>query len=167
MSKKKEAVAKLRVWVFTDVFASMGKTQEEEYEEIQRELQELVPEIKLTFSLNKSPDQLSNASPDVYLFDIGGMCATDYGGSQRRNWCHMLMRQIDDHPNTLFIPWSSMTGDSIRSAMQEFLPEWDDPEAELPEPPVRFNVWLPPENERWSNVWFEYTGLAEKLRGWV
>jgi hypothetical protein len=155
---------KLTVWLFTDPYASMGSTQEEEYDNIEKQLTEMLPGLQLTFHRDKQPSLLSNANPDLYVFDVGGMCKVDFGGHMRRNWAHNLMRQIDDHPNTLFIPWSQMTGDSIRSVMQEFLPEWDDPEAELPEPPTRHNVWLPPATEKFN--WWKYKGLKDRIEVW-
>lgn len=145
---------KLSVWLFSDEFASLSSTQEEEYDEMEKKLTELLPDVKLRFSRGKQPQDLANASPDVYVFDIGGMCYVDYGGIQRRNWCHMVLRQLEDHPNTLFIPWTSMTGDSLQWAIEDFMPEAKN----------AANIWLP---NCGMVDWWEMPGLQEKLRSWL
>jgi hypothetical protein len=152
------------VWLFVDEFASLDSTPDDEYDEIEGFLCETLRGHTLAFQRDMRPHLLANASPRVYLFDIGGMCVTDFGGGMRRNWAHTLIRQLEDHPSTLFVPWTSMTGDSLRSALQEFLPEWHDPEAALPDPPARPNLWLPPESARFD--WWKRPGLDQKLKEW-
>lgn len=154
----------MEIWLYVDEFASMGSTPESEYEEMEAQLRELLPDVDIRFVRDMKPTDLSNAMPRAYVWDIGGMCKVDFGGTRRRNWSHTLMTQIDDHPNTLFVPWSQMTGDAVRCCMQEFMPEWDDPEAVLKEPPDRHNVWLPPKACNFTDIWWKHTGLAEKLR---
>jgi hypothetical protein len=153
------------IWLFTDEFATMGSTQEEEYEEIEELFRQMLPGEKLLFERNKRPSQLANGSADVYVFDIGGMCYVDHSGERRKSWCHDVLRQVEDRPNTLFVPWTSMTGDYLRYVLQEMLPEWDDPDAELPEPKAPPNVWLPPKNVGFD--WYKLPGLEEKLQSWV
>ena len=69
-----------RVWLYTDEFATIGRTQEDEYKEIESRLVDLLPGLNLKFERDKRPHDLSNGSADVYVFDIGGMCYSDLSG---------------------------------------------------------------------------------------
>jgi hypothetical protein len=79
--------------------------------------------------------QLKGCRPDLYLFDVGGMCYEGFGAAW--NWCRNLADVvIDDHPSTLFVPWSSMTVRDWRDIVTEEVPALQ----QLP------NVWLPPKD---------------------
>lgn len=150
--------------MYADEFATMGSSKEEEYKEIQSNFEEMLPGCQFTFYRDKTPFHLKNASPDVYVFDIGGLCYVDHSGERRLDLCREVLRQAEDHPRTLFVPWTSMTGDYLRTALHQLLPEWSDPDATLPENPAPFNVWLPPQRQQFE--WWTKPGLADKLRSW-
>jgi hypothetical protein len=109
--------------MYVDPFASMDSSPEAEYAEYEQFFRDLLPGVALQFQRDVLFTQLANGRPDVYLFDIGGMCMTDYSGQQRFNWCHEVARQVEDHPNTLFLPWSEFTIRHWGDAVKEFLPK--------------------------------------------
>jgi hypothetical protein len=94
----------LSVWLCTDYMASCGQTQDEEYDSIEADFRECLPECTLTFRRNAYPHTLANARPDIYVFDYGGMLP----GCEELVADHFreLIRQADDHPNTLFALFS-------------------------------------------------------------
>lgn len=112
-----------KAYLFLDEYASMMSSQEEEYEELEKLLRETVPCESFYFRRNVTPQELAGQSPDIYAFDIGGMCYEDHSGDRRLNWCHNVIRQVEDHPDTLFVPFSEMTSDYWKFAIEEFLPE--------------------------------------------
>lgn len=89
-----------------------------EYEDVERVFREGFPEEKITFHRGKLPHDLKNANPDYYVFDIGGM---DMGGTSRGHFCNEVARQLADHPNTTFVPWSAFTHRYAEGAIQELL----------------------------------------------
>lgn len=113
----------MQVWLYVDQFATIDSSSEEEYAELEELFRQTFPGHALTFTRDMLPHMLANACPDVYLFDIGGLCYTDYSGGVRINFCKDVIAQVKDHPNTLFIPWSSMTMSYTRDAAEELLPE--------------------------------------------
>lgn len=126
----------LTVWSFVDPYSSDADAmrakewneenpdkppkdgQEMEYEEVEKYFREGFPGEEIRFSRGKLPHDLSNASPDFYVFDIGGM---DMGGTGRGRFCNEVVRQLADHPNTLFVPWSAFTHRYAEGAIQELL----------------------------------------------
>lgn len=132
------------VWLYVDQFASMLTTVEEEYEGLERLFRESL-DCALVFHRDKYPHELRNGCPDIYLFDIGGLCYVDHSGDRRHDFCHEVVRAVEEHPNTLFIPWTSMTRDMFRFALTEVLPEF----TAVPEDdrvyggPPRRNIWCP------------------------
>jgi hypothetical protein len=144
------------IWLYVDPFASMDGSPEEEYDDIERELNERLPG-ECVFHRNKLPHELKTGSPDVYLFDIGGMCVTDYSGTLRDNFCHTIVEQVDEKTNTLFVPYTMMTRSSFRFALSEYLPEF----AVLPEEErgehvleegkrLRPNLWYCDKEHEWD-----------------
>lgn len=131
-----------RVWLYVDEFGCAGEEPEDEYTHLESFFTEQLGKVK--FKRNMLFTELRNGSPDLYVFDIGGLCYVDYSGRQRMDWCNEVLRQVADHPNTLFIPYSDMTRGYCRVAMEDLVPEtltapnvfcpkskWDDYETEL------------------------------------
>lgn len=116
-------------------------------------LTELFPNETLSFDEGKMPWDLKNNNPDIYLFDIGGLCHTDFSGGQRMRLCSVILRELDDHPNTKFVPWSSFTRKFIRYAFEE---------EKLEKIPI--NMWLPSEQECQNKMEYE---LEEDFKKWV
>lgn len=147
----------MRVYLYVDEFATINSSPEEEYEEIEEWFREQLPDADIKFHRKMMPHKLANASPDVYLFDIGGLCYVDHSGERRLNLCHEVLRQVEDHPSTLFIPWTSMTRDYLRYALEDMLPE-----TAANTPP---NVWCPPK----VGMDLDYEAreaLGNKLKEW-
>jgi len=97
----------MKIGMLVDFMGGGGRTPEEEYAEIE-EMFSLALNHPTTFVRNVQPHQLSNESFDVYVFDYGGLAPGS--GSLFGDMMHELHRQIEDHPNTLFVIWSSFTG---------------------------------------------------------
>ena len=89
---------------------------------------------------------LSNYPCDIYIFDIGGLCATDYSGRARGGFCRTVLEQLQERPSTAFIPWSRMTKGSVRGAIEDLvLGNADEVPDDYKEPSYR-NLYLPPKD---------------------
>jgi hypothetical protein len=110
----------------------MDSTPEEEYVEVEGLLTDWLAGRTLRFTRDVLPYRLANGVCDLYLFDMGGLCRVDFSGDRCTTLAREVLRQSRDHPSTLFVPWSTMTRDYVRLALQEALPEWEDPDAVLP-----------------------------------
>ena len=91
----------IKIILCTDPMSSMiyDNDQDKEYDAIEQELKEILPNFKITFVRNIFPHQLANENFDVYLFDFGGMLPG----------CEDMIRQVEDHPNSAFILYSSFS----------------------------------------------------------
>ena len=112
----------MKVWMYVDQFATLDSSQEEEYQNLEELIQTALP-FKISFKRNVLPHELKNGNPDIYIFDIGGLCYIDFSGDKRIDMSKTMLEQVNDHPNTLFIPYSKMTVDYVKFAMEDFLPE--------------------------------------------
>ena len=156
----------MKIWLYVDEFSTMDRTAEDEYEEIEEFFKGQLSG-RLYFKREVLPGELKNGSPDIYLWDIGGMCIVDHSGDRRIEFCRQIVEQVDDHPNTLFIPYTAMTRRDLQFALTEYLPEFAckaEEDREYPEETPRGNVWCPKK---------EYEGgdryppsLVEKLKEW-
>jgi len=158
----------MTIWMYVDEFSSMMSSTAKEYAEIRGCFRKWLPKHKILFCKDKRPHELANARPDIYVFDIGGLCYVDYSGNQRHNFCHEVVRQVEDHPNTLFVPWTSMTRASLRFAMTEFLPEFAgkaEDDREFSEG-LRPNVWCPGENEDRNLLAISESSLKAIVKKW-
>lgn len=123
----------MKIGLFVDAFASIGKEQEDEYQEIEQAFRDAYPEeTNLIFKRDMQPHNLKNNPVDVYLFDFGGLCYTDFSGSFRMSFASEIVKQLKDLPNTLFIPYSKMTRDYVHDAMEELFPGIQAPNMILP-----------------------------------
>ena len=93
----------------TDPMASMAydNDQSKEYDAIEAELTKLFPKFSLSFKRDVLPHDLANENCDLYLFDYGGMLpgCTDMIVSLYRSF----IQQAEDHPNTVFLLYSSFS----------------------------------------------------------
>ena len=154
------------VWIYVDPYGSqlLDTTPDDEYPEIEAMIRDAHPGVAFRFVRNKPPTDLLSGRCDVYVFDIGGLCYTDYSGSTRLNFCRVVQRAVEDLPDTLFVPWTGMTRDYLRSAWHDLVETrigHQVEEGELPDQPA--NVCLPPSQDRWALA-SEYVSL--KLKEW-
>jgi hypothetical protein len=123
-----------------------------EYQELEDKFREAFPEEEIKFYRDKLPKDLKNANPDYYIWDIGGMCVVDISGARRQLFTDDIVRQIEDHPNTWFIPNTLITCSSLRAALMDLMPEEDFEELKVPPNVVLFDR-------------YDFEGLtAEKLK---
>jgi hypothetical protein len=119
-----------------------------EYRQIEKTLQEAFPHERFIFKRDIKPRDLRNSPPHFYIFDIGGMCATDFNGAARRAWARDLADQIKDLPQCGFVPWSTMTRSSVRCAIDDLvLGEDCAEEPDNYETPVTLNLFLPSKSD--------------------
>lgn len=139
----------VKIGLHVDEFATMDSSPEEEYAEIEEAIREAVPGVDITFVRDLPPHKLSQTSVSVYVFDIGGMCRVDWNGERREELSRQVNKLADDRPNTLFVPWSSMTRNYLRSAIRMLQPQWEDGDTPTAEIPLgdRPNVSLPHESQ--------------------
>jgi hypothetical protein len=105
----------MKVLMFTDPMGSLGKTQEEEYEQLKKDL-ELVLGASVEAEFNVPPWHLKNRSISLYIFDFGGMgigCSDTVEGMLRE-----LHKAAIEHPDTLFVIWSSFSWDRYKDLME-------------------------------------------------
>jgi len=116
MATRKRTV---KIIMCTDPMASMmhDYDQQKEYDAIERNMRETFPEFKMVFVRDIFPHQLANESFEIYLFDFGGMLpgCEDMVASQYRE----LARQVEDHPNALFLLYSSFSVRWYKELMEE------------------------------------------------
>ncbi len=100
----------LVVCAFTDKGGTMGKTQQQEYDDIQKSLQEIVyPDVDLEFHQDVPPTMLSQTSYDIYIFDYGGALVSGDEEYIIGNMYRPLLKCIENNPSKLFLIWSSYT----------------------------------------------------------
>lgn len=100
---------KLKVILCTDPMASLAydNDQDAEYDAIEEDMREALKGFDVRFERNVYPHDLKNNRFDIYLFDFGGMlpgCESTIESHYRE-----LIQQVEDHPNSLFILYSSMS----------------------------------------------------------
>lgn len=161
----------IRVGLHVDEYATLDSSPEEEYEELEKELKEAMPEVEFNFIRDLVPTSLPHTNVDLFLFDIGGMCRGDWNGIQRGNYCDYIYRQVQDKPNTLFVPWSCMTRQSFRTTLRQMTPEWEsDLEVKDIKYPDHPNLLLPDERVELALDDMEYKIQAHqltKIKAWV
>jgi len=100
---------KLKIIMCTDPMSCMmyDNDQGKEYDAIEKDMQENLPDFKISFVRDVFPHDLANESFEVYLFDFGGMLpgCEDMIASHYRE----LIRQVEDHQSSAFILYSSFS----------------------------------------------------------
>ena len=111
----------LKIGMLVDFMGGGDKTPEDEYQEIENLFKEILEETA-TFTRDIFPDKLSNDFVDIYVFDFGGLLP----GYDSLIESHVseLIRQIEDHPNTLFVIWSNFTGETFKGFLQKEADEY-------------------------------------------
>jgi len=112
----------LRVYICHEWMGTMDMSAEEESEQTAQLIQENFPN-SMTFKHNVFPHQLDNDNPDIYIFDFGGVapgCESSVESQYRE-----LIRQIENHPSTLFILYSNFTIRWYTELMREEGEEFD------------------------------------------
>ncbi len=138
----------LRVCALTDRGGTMGMSQEEEYAQMKKSLQEIVyPDVDIIFEKDVTPDDLIKKEWDIYVFDYGGAMAA-YGSEERYidSYYRPLIRRIKGHPEKLFVIWSSYTQEWYRRLIEEESPE-------LVAPNVITMEWRPEDIKRARTFW--------------
>ena len=101
---------RMTVCAFTDKGGTMGQTQQQEYDNIKKSLQEIVfPDVDLEFRQDVPPHELPNNTFDVYIFDYGGALVNGDEEYILGNYYRPLLKVIEDNPSKLFLIWSSYT----------------------------------------------------------
>jgi len=114
----------MKVLMYVDPYATMDREPEDEYKDIEKRLRKIFPlRCKFIFKRNVLPFKLANEIFDIYVMDIGGLCYVDHSGEQRWDLSKELCRQVIDHPNSLFLIWSSFTSRDFWDAVDEEYPE--------------------------------------------
>lgn len=126
----------MTVWMFVDPFASMvGEMEADrrgiaddgdmpaavvlEYVQLEEFFRKAFPDREILFTRNVPVRELLTGAPSFYVFDIGGMCATDYGGHMRMNWCGGVLKALENNHSTGFVPWSLMTRCEMEGALMD------------------------------------------------
>lgn len=103
--------------MLVDFAGSYDKTDDEEYAEIEEMIKLALPQnTNLDFHRNIQPYALDNQSFDVYIFDFGGLLPGC--DSLMSSMLNEFSKQVENHPNTLFIIWSSFTGRMYEELLQ-------------------------------------------------
>lgn len=142
----------MKIGLFVDPFAAIGTTQEEEYAEIENQFREAYPDTQLIFKRDMQPYNLKNNPVDIYLFDFGGLCYVDHSGSQRMDFSRIILEQVKELPNTLFLPYSKMTRDYVNDAMDEYFPGLLAPNVILPSKDHWDNTPILEATIKWKNT---------------
>jgi hypothetical protein len=115
---------RLSVWMLVDDAGTSVTTPEQEYASIEEHLRHEFANV-FDFRRGKRPHDLTGRRPDLYVIDYGGLSAGCPGGAGEAitdRLMRELIRQIDDHPNTAFVLWSSFTESWYAGLMGELLP---------------------------------------------
>lgn len=99
----------MKIAALVDPMGTSRQSPDEEYAEILELFAEIlgIDSQKIDFRKDVYPWELSNGSYDVYVMDYGGMmpgCESTIASLFRE-----MIRQIQEHPNTLFFIWSAFT----------------------------------------------------------
>jgi hypothetical protein len=90
---------------------------QKEYDAIEVEIRELFPNFEINFEREVYPNKLANASFDIYLFDYGGMMPGC--GGLISSLFKEFGKQAEDHPNSVFLLYSSFSEQFYEDAMRE------------------------------------------------
>lgn len=140
----------MKILMFTDPMGSLGKTQEEEYEQLKTDLESVLG-TNIDAEFNIPPWKLQNRSIPLYIFDFGGIglgCYDTVNGMLKQ-----LHEAAVEHPNTLFVIWSSFTWERYKDVMEYEMRET----AKLPNV-VCFDGWN-------REVFYDWFGISEPQKG--
>jgi len=95
------------VGIFVDFMGTFDTTSDQEMDYIEMLFREDIEGFNFKFKRGVHPHQLANQPLDVYVFDFGGLLpgCDDMMSSQYRE----LLKQIEDHPNTIFLIWGALS----------------------------------------------------------
>ena len=116
----------LKVVMLVDFMASSFGTTDDEYDEIERGLRVLYPEVDLSFERGMYMHVLKKSVYDIFVFDWGGLLpgAEDLTRSIYRN---LLAETRKYEKDRLYILWSSFTERYFKDAANEEFPEFIAP----------------------------------------
>lgn len=114
----------IKVWALVDCMGSLGKSDEEEYQEIRSDI-EAVHGMKVAFKTGKHPWMLAQQKVDAYIIDYGGLLPGSDDGI--RSTYRSLLEQIQEKPNTLFVLYSAFTQRWYLGVMEATAPELKAP----------------------------------------
>lgn len=105
----------MKALAMVDPMGHSGMEAADEYTELARQLS-VILETAVTVEPDIRPDMLSNRSFALYVFDYGGM----YYGCEDlvHSYFNELYKQIEAHPDSLFIIWSTYTAERYKEYMQ-------------------------------------------------
>ena len=139
------------VWMFVDDYSSISSQVMAErwnenhpdgpkkdavdidYEEIENVFRKTFRGENIVFRRNMRPTELVGSAPDFYVFDIGGMdmgSSYYYSSGQRGVFSRYVANALNDHPDTIFVPWSSFTQSYAIGAVSDLILGVGDVDAE-------------------------------------
>ena len=113
----------ITIGMFFDEYGSvlLEETPEKEMEDAKKEIEELIPSDHIKYKIVR-PDKLNETPLDLYLIDIGGLCAI-YNNPQIDYYIHKIIESVENKPGTLFILWSEFTCKWYKDAVEEEFPD--------------------------------------------
>lgn len=108
---------RISVFMLVDPMAGFDRTTDDEYDSIEEAFRKAFKN-DFEFRRDVHPRRLEGEVPDIYVMDFGGMIGVGCDGMTDDVY-RGLRQQIDDHPNTVFVLWSSFTEQFYMNLMVE------------------------------------------------
>jgi len=141
----------LTVYAYVDPTsaAAYSYSTENEYAEMKRTLEDALC-CAIEMKTDIPPHDLKNRSPDIYVIDYGGIGAL---GASMLSECVFseFAEAVEEHPNTLFIVWSSFSEGFYRAAIAN----------ELGKTSAQPNVILRSSDDNWRSKARAWCGLPD------
>lgn len=145
----------IKVGMYLDEYASMMSTQEEEYKDLQEDLErELFQGQEHKVTIDVPPWKLEGYNFDLYVVDFGGICSINYGSDAFKRYSDPLAKAIQDNPSTYFMIWSTFTVAYLKEGFYDLfgLDCWND------------SYW-PANVIRWPERYDDIDATWKRLRG--
>lgn len=123
----------IKICLYVDEFATLDSSPEQEYEEIKEKFREALPKEELRFICDVQPHKMADHNPDIYLMDFGGLCYASPGGAAQSSFSDMVVGLADNNPDILFIPYTTMSREYMKSARDHLFPDVEMPNLYFPD----------------------------------
>ena len=104
-----------------DMMGGGGKTPDDEYDDIQSQFNYIFPDKTIDYEREVNPHDLKNKPLDFYVYDYGGLLPGCDGLLESN--MRELIQQAKDHPNAMFVIYSTFTIPWYKDLIQDDLPE--------------------------------------------
>lgn len=145
-----------KVGMYLDEYASLSRTQAEEYEDLQEDLKrELFQEQEHKVTINVPPWKLEGYNFDLYIVDFGGICSSGLGfDTGYKRYTDPLAKAIQDNPSTYFMIWSNFTVSYLKAGFYDLfgLDCWND-------------TYWPANVIRWPERYDDIAATWKRVRG--